>query len=183
MGTWSLPKTNTEFRKLFEILEQPLAAKDTENKLYSVLGDDDLFDNVAKAIKTDPGADVRSLVLNRIWQIYFTSQAASSIMLEPLDPFVLDQITNPVDADDVFHKVTAIKTAEAAKRKVMWALDAKPEDEGNFNSFRETNGMDFLVEDNNERVFRVEAISEVVNEIDPANLDQYSIERQAKFSF
>jgi hypothetical protein len=183
MGTWSLPRTTAEFEKLFTAIQSPFAASTAEDRLYHLLGDDDLFDNIAKAKKVDQTADVRSLVVNRIWQIYLTGHAPTSITSEPLTDAIMATISRPVDAEDVFHHIKAIKDTDAAKQKVMWACDAKPEDVDKFTASRELNGMDYIVTDSDDRVFRVEAISEVVCEIDPDNVDLYGIERQIKLQF
>ena len=63
MGTWSLPQTKTQAEELMALLEQPLTANDAPEKLYYLLGDDGLYDVIAKARNAHgDNADVRVFV-------------------------------------------------------------------------------------------------------------------------
>ncbi|CAB4129085.1 hypothetical protein UFOVP112_183 [uncultured Caudovirales phage] len=69
-GTWSLPDTDDEARALQEILKTPLLAGidgiDATNKLYDLIGDDELFDNIYHYSESQgPDADVRPLI--KVW--------------------------------------------------------------------------------------------------------------------
>jgi len=46
MGTWTLPQTKKQADKLSKLLEKSLPLKNLENKLYDLIGDDDLFDEI-----------------------------------------------------------------------------------------------------------------------------------------
>lgn len=46
MGTWALPQTTKQAEALVALLEQPLSAKEASGKLYYLLGDDDLYDDI-----------------------------------------------------------------------------------------------------------------------------------------
>ena len=61
-GTWALPKTSKQKRELKKLLSKPLKAKGATDKLYDILGDDDLFDQIGDFAETEPNADVRSMV-------------------------------------------------------------------------------------------------------------------------
>ena len=63
MGTWSLPQSLEKAKKLQNLLKKPLIALDTENKLYDLLGDDDLFDSIIEEQRVfGDDLDVRDLV-------------------------------------------------------------------------------------------------------------------------
>jgi hypothetical protein len=48
MGTWALPQTVKQAKELKKLLSKPLSPEAAENKLYNLLGDDDLFDLIAE---------------------------------------------------------------------------------------------------------------------------------------
>ena len=63
MGTWSLPQSLEKAKKLQNLLKKPLIALDVENKLYDLLGDDDLFDSIIEEQRVfGDDLDVRDLV-------------------------------------------------------------------------------------------------------------------------
>lgn len=70
-GTWSVPATEKIALQLKHIMASPLPAKDATNKLYDILGDDDLFDRIDDAKNKDPSisGDVRGLIKNKLAQI------------------------------------------------------------------------------------------------------------------
>lgn len=65
-GTWAIPETPKQKKELKNILKKPLpAGKDGDNasdKMYSIIGDDELFDDFYVAGKKNPKADVRPLI-------------------------------------------------------------------------------------------------------------------------
>ena len=44
MGTWALPQTVKQAKELQKLVAKPLSPKVAEDKLYNLLGDDDLLD-------------------------------------------------------------------------------------------------------------------------------------------
>jgi hypothetical protein len=63
MGTWNLPQSLEKAKKLQNLLKKPLIALDAENKLYDLLGDDDLFDQILSEQEAcGDDTDVRFLV-------------------------------------------------------------------------------------------------------------------------
>ena len=66
-GTWSLPKTPKQKAELKKLLSKPLPAKGAADKLYDLIGDDELFDDIADFEKEmGPKSDVRDLVRDRM---------------------------------------------------------------------------------------------------------------------
>ena len=61
-GTWAIPDTPKKKRELKKLLSRPLKAKDASDKLYSLIGDDELADDVDDYAKKHPNEDVRTLV-------------------------------------------------------------------------------------------------------------------------
>jgi hypothetical protein len=61
-GTWALPKTPKERAALKKLLSKPLNAKSATDKLYDIIGDDSLFDEIDDFASTEPNADVRPMV-------------------------------------------------------------------------------------------------------------------------
>ena len=62
-GTWAIPDTPKKKMTLKKILSKPLKAKDAEKAMYSIIGDDELFDAFDEA---KPNEDVRSLIKSRM---------------------------------------------------------------------------------------------------------------------
>ena len=61
-GTWAVPETSKQKSALKKLLSKPLKAKGATDKLYNIIGDDELFDNIDDFASTEPNADVRSMV-------------------------------------------------------------------------------------------------------------------------
>jgi hypothetical protein len=61
-GTWAVPKTPKQKSALKKLLSKPLKAKGATDKLYDIIGDDELFDQIDDFASTEPNADVRSMV-------------------------------------------------------------------------------------------------------------------------
>jgi len=68
-GTWALPETEEDMAKLRELMSKPLpCGPDGEyasEQLYSLIGDDELFDNIGELADKDPDADCREIVKAR----------------------------------------------------------------------------------------------------------------------
>jgi hypothetical protein len=69
-GTWATPDTPEEQQELIALLSQELPvgadATNATEQLYSLVGDDVLFDQLQDLAQQDPDADCRSLVIARI---------------------------------------------------------------------------------------------------------------------
>jgi hypothetical protein len=69
-GTWATPDTPEEQQELIALLSQELPvgadATNATEQLYSLVGDDILFDQLQDLAEQDPNADCRSLVIARI---------------------------------------------------------------------------------------------------------------------
>ncbi|MBU6140437.1 MAG: hypothetical protein KGP29_02630 [Proteobacteria bacterium] len=63
MGVWALPQTVKQAKELQKLVAKPLSPKVATDKLYNLLGDDDLFDLIeAEEEKFGNDCDVRILV-------------------------------------------------------------------------------------------------------------------------
>jgi len=65
-GTWSIPDTPEKVRELKDLMKQELPADEAQDKIYGILGDDELFDNIAEMESKDPKADVRGMIVRRL---------------------------------------------------------------------------------------------------------------------
>jgi len=61
-GTWAFPKTSKEKAALKKLLSKPLKAKDAADKLYDIIGNDDLADDIGDFADKHPNDDVREIV-------------------------------------------------------------------------------------------------------------------------
>lgn len=94
MGTWAVPNTLEIAQKLVELLKTPLAAKDASDKLYDIVGDDDLFDDIDDEAKRRPDVDVRPIVglhiesmletvnVNGLWKVKWQPEAIELLKKE-----------------------------------------------------------------------------------------------------
>lgn len=69
-GTWALPDTPEKKTKLQSLLSQELIvgpdATNATEQLYDLIGDDELFDDLAVIAQDNPNADVRDVVVDRL---------------------------------------------------------------------------------------------------------------------
>lgn len=65
-GTWAIPESDEDVRKLAELLQNPLPVgvdgENASNALYDLIGDDALFDQFNELAEVDPEADARDLI-------------------------------------------------------------------------------------------------------------------------
>jgi hypothetical protein len=69
-GTWALPDTPEETEQLRDLMSRPMPvgtdATDATEQLYDLVGDDELFDQLADLAQRDPEADARLLIRDRL---------------------------------------------------------------------------------------------------------------------
>ena len=65
-GTWSIPDTPEKVRELKDLMSKELPADEAQDKIYGLLGDDELFDDIAEMEEKDPKADVRGMIVRRL---------------------------------------------------------------------------------------------------------------------
>ena len=65
-GTWSIPDTPEKVRELKDLMSKELPADEAQDKIYGLLGDDELFDAIAEMEEKDPKADVRGMIVRRL---------------------------------------------------------------------------------------------------------------------
>ena len=65
-GTWSIPDTPEKVKELKDLMKQELPADEAQDKMYGILGDDELFDDIAEMADKDPKADVRGMIVRRL---------------------------------------------------------------------------------------------------------------------
>tara|TARA_B100000795_G_scaffold266319_1_gene249315 strand:+ start:676 stop:1302 length:627 start_codon:yes stop_codon:yes gene_type:complete len=65
-GTWSIPDTPEKVKELKDLMQQELPADEAQDKIYGILGDDELFDDIAEMADKDPKADVRGMIVRRL---------------------------------------------------------------------------------------------------------------------
>jgi hypothetical protein len=73
-GTWSIPETPEQVKKLSNLLKNPLDAETALDELYDVFGDDELFDTLEGMKKDEPETDVRHVVISRLKDMNFIKE-------------------------------------------------------------------------------------------------------------
>jgi hypothetical protein len=72
-GTWALPDDADQQRELATLMRQPLPvgpdATNATEQLYDLVGDDELFDRLARLADQDPDADARPVVQARLAEL------------------------------------------------------------------------------------------------------------------
>lgn len=61
-GTWAVPNTMELAKKLEAVMANPIPAKDASDVMYSLIGDDELFDSLYDLETDDPSADARPTI-------------------------------------------------------------------------------------------------------------------------
>lgn len=87
-GTWALPETPEQQKKLVELMSKPLVAgpdgTNATQQLNDLFGDDSLFDAIADVADTDPDSDVRSIVIDHL-QPFSRSHAGIKAVLNQIN--------------------------------------------------------------------------------------------------
>ena len=72
-GTWAIPRTPEQQKKLEDLMAQELPvgpdAVNATEQLYDLVGDDVLFDRLQELAFTDPDADARRIIYDRLQEL------------------------------------------------------------------------------------------------------------------
>jgi hypothetical protein len=105
-GTWSLPDTKEKQAQLLALMSKDLPvgpdATNATEQLYSIFGDDQLFDQLHDLADVDPNADARSVVMSRLEDFSSDPNVAavvSQLGLEATDDQIDDGSTEVTDMD------------------------------------------------------------------------------------
>ena len=98
-GTWATPDTAQTKKQLQQLMAKELPvgpdATNATEQLYDVLGDDQLFDQLAELADQDPDADARPLIQARLEELDIDIEMPAAEVPEPTDPAAAD--TPPAD--------------------------------------------------------------------------------------
>ena len=103
-GTWSIPDTPEKVRELKDLMKQELPADEAQDKIYGILGDDELFDDIAEMEEKDPKADVRGMIVRRLDDLGLIKKKVNETT-EALTEEQFDEAAGEKDA--CYHKVKA----------------------------------------------------------------------------
>jgi hypothetical protein len=102
-GTWATPDTPEAKKELADFLSKPFPvgpdATNATEILYSIFGDDKLFDQLADLAAQDPDADSRELVQNRLEELGIDIAVPAADIAAPPEP--TDANTPPEDTAPV----------------------------------------------------------------------------------
>ena len=101
-GTWSIPDTPEKVRELKDLMKQELPADEAQDKIYGILGDDELFDDIAEMEEKDPKADVRGMIVRRLDDLGLIKKKVNETT-EALTEEQFDEAAGEKDA--CYHKV------------------------------------------------------------------------------
>ena len=65
-GTWAIPDTKEKVQKLKDILKQPLPASEAKDKMYDLVGDDELFDEIDDYLETEPNEAMNNVIKHHL---------------------------------------------------------------------------------------------------------------------
>ena len=74
-GTWATPDTPKEKAALKKLLSKPLKAKDASDKLYDLVGDDEMYDDLGDYADKNPNDDVRAMVKSHMKRLGIKEEA------------------------------------------------------------------------------------------------------------
>jgi len=128
MGTWSSPTTVAKAEALSRLMENPIPARDADNDLYDLMGDDGLFDMIAAAREVGKGCDVRSLVVAKLdewlnwmepsdWTKRWEPGAEEKLLS------VFNRHREAICESDVLHSIVKFSGSKAARDAVAWVLE------------------------------------------------------------
>ena len=101
-GTWSIPDTPEKVRELKDLMKQEFPADEAQDKIYGILGDDELFDDIAEMEEKDPKADVRGMIVRRLDDLGLIKKKVNETT-EALTEEQFDEAAGEKDA--CYHKV------------------------------------------------------------------------------
>jgi hypothetical protein len=106
-GTWSTPDTPEAEKQLKQLLAQELPvgpdATNATEQLYSVFGDDELFDQLAELAAQDANADARPLIQARLAELGINIEVPANEVPAPADPAAAatPPAEEPMQAEDI----------------------------------------------------------------------------------
>ena len=99
-GTWTVPDTPAQKRELKKLLSKPLPlGKEGENaadKMYSIIGDDVLFDDLYVAGKKDPKGDARPIIKKAMKRLKIKEEVELDEAKEVLSRFRDDKLKKSI---------------------------------------------------------------------------------------
>ena len=106
-GTWATPDTPEAEKQLKQLLAQELPvgpdATNATEQLYSVFGDDELFDQLAELAAEDANADARPLIQARLAELGINIEVPADKVPAPADPAAAatPPAEEPVQAENI----------------------------------------------------------------------------------
>jgi hypothetical protein len=99
-GTWAVPETPAQKRELKKLLSKPLPlGKEGDNaadKMYSIIGDDELFDDLYVAGKKDPKGDARPIIKKAMKRLKIKEEVELDEAKEVLSRFRDDKLKKSI---------------------------------------------------------------------------------------
>lgn len=183
MGIWKMIKTRDEFLSFERVMEAPIPAWRATALFHQIFGDDNLFDHFIAAGSIDQELDIRSLVINRIDQLYFTETPSEEICDIEVATALKSMVDRFSPADnDVFFTLQTIKSDTDARQPVMWVRDDNDGDPDAYTVKRDAVGLDYVVIAPDEKAYRVEAIHACVLAFHPDNAHRYQIDSSSSLT-
>jgi hypothetical protein len=174
MGIWKMIKTMEDVAELQRVMDAPIQAWCASDLLNNILGDDSLCDHFAVASAINKDADVRSLIVNRIDQLFFTETPAEDICGFEVAAILKSYVDNfKLAEDDIFFTLLAVKDEGAARQPVMWVRDDSNGDPTEYLVKHDAIGLDYVVIAPDDQVYRVEAIHACVVAFHPEHAARY----------
>ena len=106
-GTWATPDTAQTKKQLQQLMAKELPvgpdATNATEQLYDLLGDDQLFDQLAELADQDPDADARPLIQARMAELGINIELPADEVPEPADPAAAatPPVEEPVQAENL----------------------------------------------------------------------------------
>ena len=125
-GTWHIPETEEDIRKLAKLLRDPVPCGvdgvNGVNALGGLIGDDSLYDDIEALAEVDPEADCNSLIVS--WLDNNMPEVLEQIKELSPDGFVRDQGREQEKPKDWAQAVAADESIEEGKMKDL-SMDLK----------------------------------------------------------
>jgi hypothetical protein len=120
MGNWASPSTKDAALRVAALLKEPLPAGRAEKTLYSLVGDDDLFDEIVETVREKGAeADVRYSVSKTVSGWIEQWKTNPSAWLKPWEPeavTILEEAIARYNAEFEALVEEGIRRSEALRR-------------------------------------------------------------------
>jgi len=138
-GTWALPQSSKQKKELKDLLKKPIKlgkdGDEASDKMYNLIGDDSLFDDLYVAGKKNPKGDARSIIKKHMKRLNIkesiTTEANNSALakramkrFKGIDKKMAQRIANAVKPKGMINSKLYVELGDLYDKKDMKGIEA-----------------------------------------------------------